>query len=123
MEEKKHNLVYIAKGVLIAYVVTVLLLAIFAILLAYTGVPESTMPVGVLVISIVSILLASSITVRKLKEKGLLHGALIGLCYILILYLLSSIFLVGFQLDTYSITMIAFSMLAGMIGGIIGVNG
>ena len=60
--------------------------------------------------------------VIKIKEKGMVNGALVGLIYILILYLLSSIFSTGFGVNGYAFSMILFNVIIGMIGGIIGVN-
>lgn len=122
MEEKKNNFLVILKGILIAYIVTFILISIYSCLLAYTNLPESTIPMCIVVIAIISISLASSLTLKKIKEKGLINGAIIGASYLLIIYLLSSIFLVGFSVNTFSIVMLIFSLIAGIVGGIVGVN-
>lgn len=112
----------ILKGVAIGYLITFILIAIYSAVLAYTDVPEKTIPTCVFVISIVSVFIASSISAIKLKENGLKNGGLIGLTYILIVYILSSIASEGFALNTYAISTIIFNILLGMTGGIIGVN-
>lgn len=122
MEEKKSKVLTIFKGVFIAYIITMILIFIYSILLAYTSLPESTIPTCVVVISIISIMLSSSLTLKNIKEKGLINGAIIGAMYLLIIYLLSSIFSVGFDVNSFSIIMLIFSTLAGIIGGIVGVN-
>lgn len=122
MENKKSNLFRIIKSVAIAYVITLILIMIFAILLTYTNVPESFMETGVLIISMLSILISSFLSVKKIKENGLRNGALIGMSYVLVLYILSSIFITGFGLSGYSIITIILCGIIGMIGGIIGVN-
>lgn len=122
MEEKKSNFFIILKGILIAYVVTAVLISIYSAVLAYTNLKESTIPVCVVVIAIISIMFASSITLRKIKEKGLINGAIIGASYLLTLYILSSIFAVGFSINTFSIIMLIFCALAGVVGGVVGVN-
>ena len=76
----------------------------------------------VITISGISILIGSSISSLKIKKQGMLNGALVGLIYIMFIYILSSILLAGFAIDTNSIIMIAVSVATGMIGGIIGVN-
>ena len=53
---------------------------------------------------------------------GLINGALVGLIYILTIYLISSITGSGFNLQIQTIIMMVASIVAGMIGGIIGVN-
>ena len=122
MENKKSNLFRIIKSVAIAYVITLILIMIFAILLTYTNVPESFMETGVLIISMLSILISSFLSVKKIKENGLRNGALIGMSYVFVLYILSSIFITGFGLSGYSIITIILCGIIGMIGGIIGVN-
>ena len=122
MEEKKNNFVSILKGVIIAYVITMILIAIYSMILAYTKVPESTIPTCMVAISIISIMLSSSLTLRNIKEKGLINGAIIGGIYLIVIYVLSSLFAVGFSINTFSIVMLTFSILAGIVGGIVGVN-
>ena len=60
--------------------------------------------------------------VIKINKNGLKNGGIIGLGYVLILYLLSSISEATFALTKYSVLTIIIYILAGMIGGIIGVN-
>lgn len=122
MEEKRSIAIPIVKGIIIAYVLSLLLIAGYSVILAKTGVPESSISLCMIVICMISIMIGSSISNRKIKEKGLVNGGIIGLSYILILYLLSSIFVTGFGLSGYSITMILFCIFAGVLGGIVGVN-
>ena len=53
---------------------------------------------------------------------GLVNGALVGLIYILTIYVISSITGLGFALQLQTIIMMLAAIGAGMIGGIIGVN-
>lgn len=122
MEEKKNSFISILKGVIIAYIITLILIAVYSIILAYTNLPESTIPTCVVVITFVSVMLSSSLVLKKIKEKGLINGAIIGAIYLITIYILSSIFAVGFSVNTFSIVMLIFSILAGIIGGIVGVN-
>lgn len=120
--ERKNKIITIGKSVLIAYLITFILTFIYSIVLAYTSVSESTIPTCMFVISILSVFIASSVAVIKIKENGLKTGGLIGLIYILITYLLSSVTSSGFALTSYAISTIIFNILLGMVGGIIGVN-
>ena len=120
--ERKNRIITIGKSVLTAYLITLILTLIYSIILAYTSVSESTIPTCMFVINILSVFIASSIAVIKIKENGLKTGGLIGLTYVLIMYLLSSITSSGFALTSYAISTIIFNILLGMVGGIIGVN-
>ncbi len=112
----------ILTNVIISYVITLILYMVYALVLEYTNVPESTIPILTTVIGMISVFIGSSLAVMKIKEKGLINGAIVGLIYILFVYLLSSILSTGFGLNGYSLSIIAFYIIFGMIGGIIGVN-
>ncbi len=58
----------------------------------------------------------------KIKKNGFINGLLVGLIYIIFIYLLSSIINNSFSLNLNSIIMIFSSLATGIIGGIIGVN-
>lgn len=120
--EFTKNIIRIIKGSVTAIILTLLLLLIFAIILTYTSLKESVINPVIIVISVVSILIGSSISTLKISKNGLLNGALVGIIYILTIYLLSSITSSGFGINLYSIIMMILSIIAGMIGGIIGVN-
>ena len=121
-KEKNKNIVNILKGTVISILLSLILLTIYSALLSFTNISESTMTTVVLVITGISILLGSSMSSINIKKQGMLNGGLVGLIYVLLIYLLSSVFLVGFQFNLNSIIMIAVGILTGMIGGIIGVN-
>ena len=117
-----QNLKRIIKGDIIAIIITLILLFIFAVVLTYTSVPESTINPVIIVISAVSILVGSSISTLKIKKKGLINGFFVGLIYILAIYIIASITGTGFMLNIAATIMVVASVLAGMLGGIIGVN-
>lgn len=79
-------------------------------------------PTVIIISTIISILIGSSISTIKIRKNGIVNGGIIGLIYILGIYLISSMVEIGFALNIYSIIMIILSILAGMIGGIVGVN-
>ncbi len=120
--EFTKNIIRIIKGSVTAIILTLLLLLIFAIILTYTSLNENVINPVIIVISVISILIGSSISTLKISKNGLLNGGLVGIIYILTIYLLSSITSSGFGINLYSIIMIILSIIAGMIGGIIGVN-
>lgn len=120
--KEKNNYISILKGSLLAIVITIVCLTIYAAILTYTSVSENTIVPVVLVVSAISILIASSISARKLKKQGMINGGIIGLIYILAIYLLSSILSAEFSLNTSSILMILVCIITGMVGGIIGIN-
>lgn len=116
------NIIKIIKGSVGGIILTLILLLIFAAVLTYTNIEESTIKPVIIVITVISILVGSSISTLKIKKNGMINGAIVGLIYILTIYLISSITGSGFALNIYSIIMIIAAIISGVIGGIIGVN-
>lgn len=121
-KEKNSSIVKVAKGSIIAILITLLFLSIYAVLLSTTDISETTIVPVVLVITGISILIGSSMSTVSIKNKGMINGFLVGLIYIIVLYIISSLMLVGFELNSNSIIMILIGAVTGMIGGVIGVN-
>lgn len=120
--EVMQNFIRIIKGSVTAIIITLILLFIFAAILTYTSIQEGVISPVIIIITAISILIGSSISTMKIKKMGLINGALVGLIYILTIYLISSITGSGFNLQIQTIIMMVASIVAGMIGGIIGVN-
>ena len=118
----KNGVIQLLKGIVASITITLVLLFIFSILLTYTQIRESTIPTVTIIITAISIFIGSSISTIKLNKNGLLNGGAIGFIYVFVLYIISSIVQTGFSLNMYSIAMMIASIIAGMIGGIMGVN-
>ena len=120
--EFSQNLIRILKGTVTSIIITLILLLIFAFILTYTPIQENVINPAIIVITGISLLIGSSISTLRIKKKGLINGGLVGLIYILTIFIISSITGTGFNLNLMSIIMIIGSIISGMIGGIIGVN-
>lgn len=117
-----NNLLKIVKGSIVAIIITIIGLLIFSILLANTNINENTMMPVVTILSAISILIGSFISVSKIRKKGILNGALVGLIYMISIYIISSCINGNFVLTLNSFILIISAIVAGMLGGIIGVN-
>ena len=118
----KANIIRIIKGSLLSIIVSVIFLIVFAMLLTYTSLSENTITPIVLGIVGLSILLGSYLSTKKINKKGILNGAMVGIIYMLILYIISSVIFMDFSINASSIIMIICGIIAGIIGGIVGVN-
>lgn len=118
----KANIIRIIKGSLLSIIVSVIFLIVFAMLLTYTSLSENTITPIVLAIVGLSILLGSYLSTKKINKKGILNGAMVGVIYMLILYIISSVIFMDFSINASSIIMIICGIIAGIIGGIVGVN-
>lgn len=119
---KNSGVIPVIIGFLISFILSIVTLYIYAVILVNTGVQENTIKPVVITISSVSLLIGSSISSLKIKSKGIINGICVSLLYLVSMYLLSSIILCGFSFNLSSVIMIAFGILLGGIGGIIGVN-
>ena len=122
MFENNKPIISIIKGTAISFLVTIVSLTIFAVLLTYTNLPESTIKPVIITVTGISILVGSSIGTRKIKKNGLMTGLAIGSLYILILYFVSSILSSNFAISWLSAIMVLVGIIGGVFGGIIGVN-
>ena len=120
--EWKQNLIRIVKGSIVAIIITLILLFLFASLLTYTSLQETIIIPVVMIITAISILIGSSISTLKIKKNGMVNGALVGMIYMVTIYLISSLTGTGFACNVNKIIMMVSAVLAGMLGGIIGVN-
>lgn len=121
-EKKTSRIVNIIKGTIIAIILSITVLIIFSIILTNTELEESTIKPVIIAITSFSIFIGSIISVSKIEKKGIINGALVGLIYIVFMYILSSIVNSSFGLNLSSIILIVLATIGGMIGGIIGVN-
>ena len=121
-ESSKGIVKNIFKGIGISMIFTAICLLIFSVLLTFTNISENTITPVIIVVTAISILIGSSIGNTKIKKNGILNGAIVGGGYILILYLISSILNVRFNLNIQSVIMIVVGIVFGILGGIIGVN-
>lgn len=119
---KENNALKIIKGSIISIIFTLVILTVYAAVLSFTSVSESTMIPVIIVVTGISILIGSSISTMHIKNKGLVNGGLVGLIYMLFIYIVSSIVVMNFEINFNSIIMIIVAILTGMIGGVIGVN-
>lgn len=119
---KNSSIVNILKGVLVSIILTLIFLLIFSIVLTYTNVKEDTTSPVIIVITALSIIIGSSVANMKISKNGILNGAIIGIIYLAIIYLISSTINNRFELTGASIIMIVVSIVCGILGGIIGVN-
>ncbi len=122
LSENGSSIKKILIGSGISIVITIIGLIIFASLLTYTSMAETTIPTVTIVITVISILIGSSLCMSTVKRNGIINGSIIGLIYIITIYLVSSLIEKDFSLNIYSIVMTIGSVLAGALGGIIGVN-
>ncbi len=127
MEELKENVgvnkfLLMLKGIVFSIVMTLFMILILSIVLSFSNIKENVIMPTVIFISSFSILMGGFLVAKKMDEKGIVYGSVLGLSYMLILYLISSIMSFDFSLNVNAIIMIVLGVLGGAIGGVLGVN-
>ena len=112
----------VAKGALVAVCVSLVLVLMFAFLLKFTNIPESTIKPVNQVIKGLSILIGVFVGLRKSKELGLVSGLLIGFIYTIVAFVVFSILGGVFAFGLTFLSDILFGAGMGAICGIICVN-
>ena len=87
-DNNKKTTINVLRGIVVAFVFTVIALIIFSSILVYTNLSEDTIKPVIITVTGISILVGSSMGTRKIKKNGALNGAIIGVAYILIIYLI-----------------------------------
>lgn len=113
---------FIILGIVCSVICTIIFLLCFSIFLVNNSISEESIPVFIILLYILAILIGSTITTKKIKEKGALYGLLTTFIYIISLYIISSTYIGNFSISMQSICMIILGLMIGTIGGIIGVN-
>ncbi|WP_077367270.1 TIGR04086 family membrane protein [Anaerosalibacter sp. Marseille-P3206] len=121
---KKNSMyaLFTLKGIALAYIVTFIMMLIFSLLLTFTSLKESMIPILNSIVMIGSIVIASIYLTLKIGEKGWLNGMIIGILYFVILLLLNKFFMKDSNFSIFSFTKLLVSIVTGIIGGMIGIN-
>lgn len=118
----QNSALNILKGVIISIVLSVILLLIFSVILTYTDLKEETISPVIISITGISLFIGSIIANIKLNKNGIFNGACIGIIYLFLIYIISSIVNGNFMINFKSIIMFVVAIICGILGGIIGVN-
>lgn len=114
--------IHLLKGVVTSYGFTFVAFLVFAVILSFTNIPDSTMPGMILLISIISILFGAATCTRQASTQGWLWGGIVGLIYAGVIYLLSSFLVTGFSTPMSTVYLILSYVGTGAVGGIVGIN-
>ena len=110
----------ISKSLIISYIVTFILLLIFAMIMYYGNVSETVVGIFVIITYFISSLLGGLSIGKGVEKRRFLWGMILGLLYFGIIMMIT---LVGRadneQIDSSKITGFITSCIGGMLGGMI----
>lgn len=110
------------KSLVLSIALTIVALMLLSAILNFTDTSEEIISTSIIVISSVCIMIGSFVVSKKLKERGIINGIILGILYMFILYIISSFANGNFSLNMSSCIMICVGIISGIIGGILGVN-
>ena len=127
MEDLKENVSVnqfslLAKGICVSMIMTLIMILVLSIILSFSSLKENVIMPTVIFIASFSILWGGFLVAKRIGQKGIAYGSVLGLLYMFILYLISSFMNFDFSLSVNSVVMITFGIVGGAIGGILGVN-
>ena len=120
-EDKENIFIIYCKALFRGMILSVILLIITALIFYFTKIDNAYMDTGGWVISILGISFSSIYGASKIGRKGFMHGALIGICYIAIIFLIS---LITQKTKTDGLTVLIkfiMSLIVGALSGMIGI--
>lgn len=114
--------VVLAKGVLYAYFISLVVFLAFSAVIQYTSLTEAILPYMAYATSLVSIFVGAAYVTKRLETKGWLNGGITGLIYLVGLLIFGMILLPEFGLNAGYISKALLAFVTGAAGGIFGIN-
>jgi putative membrane protein (TIGR04086 family) len=114
----------IAEGVLRGFILTLILILIYAAIMTFTDISSGVSSVFYMITTLISIMYGTVYAVRKVKKKGWVIGLIISITYMIILYLLYIISGKDSTLIYNQSTLIrlALAVAVGILSGMLGIN-
>lgn len=109
----------IGKGVLCAVIVTLLFILGFALVVQLSGMNSKVITPIMQVVKVVCIFVAVMIALKPCKSKGWLYGAVVGLLYMVLTYIIFSLMDGKFTLGLSALSDLLFQTLVGLVSGVI----
>ncbi len=107
---------------IISILLTIILIFVLSLLVSQTTMSEDFIKPITIGITSLSLMIGAFRISKSKKEKGILNGCILGVMYMISLYLISGFISLQFTITLSSLIMIFLGILGGVIGGIIGVN-
>jgi putative membrane protein (TIGR04086 family) len=117
-----NNYKILSKNLALSMMITLILLLVLSMVLSLSDISENITDISIIFISSFSILLGAFLSSKKIKEKGIVFGAILGFAYMILLYLISSVLNADFSFCLNTLYMFLGGIIGGSIGGILGVN-
>ncbi|GKU23846.1 TIGR04086 family membrane protein [Clostridium folliculivorans] len=112
----------VAKGVLRALIATMIFVVIISIVMSFSLLSLKALSVMWVVVTCLSILLGAIYSSRKNGEKGWLVGFGVGLCYFIIVLIISAVLKGNVVLSINDLWRALLALAVGALSGMLGIN-
>lgn len=116
------NLGRIMKTVLTAFLITVILMGLLAVIICYTPISEAAVTPSVYVLNYFSVFMAGLFSAARAKKRGFMTGGLAGGLYMLLVYALGYILFGGIEFTKNVLMNVIYCVALGVAGGVVGIN-
>lgn len=121
-EAKTYFLKPQIRSVVYSMVFTFLAFLILAVVMTFTTVGESAAEKSVIAITVAAVIIAGFLQAKSASSRGWMWGALGGLIYTAVLWIISGAAMGSFGFGIKTIIAFVLSAVVGAAGGIIGIN-
>lgn len=121
INKTKSRIIFLVNGLLMAFVISIVLMAFFSLLLRFTSISESKIQLFNYLNILFSLVIAGIYVAMNIKEKGWIHGGVVGFTYFVVIVIMNLIFFKEIN-SMLLMSRLIISLLSGVIGGMIGIN-
>ena len=116
------DIIFGAKNIVICFLLTIVVLFVASWISVMVNLPEAAVALVVSIITYLCVGICGFRSARHSGSNGLLAGALAGLVYVIILYIIGCIAFAEISFSMSAVLTAVICIVCGAIGGIVGVN-
>ena len=121
-KQYKPSILLFIKAMVFSIAITLVIFSMFSLFLVYTSFPEDYIYPAIITTMIISIILTSASLTVNHRSRGWLNGGVVGLLYIILIYIISGVAFGDFSISYRTLSLMAIGTITGIVGGIIGIN-
>ena len=121
-KQYKPSILLFIKAMVFSIAITLVIFSMFSLFLVYTSFPEDYIYPAIITTMIISIILTSASLTVNHRTRGWLNGGVVGLLYIILIYIISGVAFGDFSISYRTLSLMAIGTITGIVGGIIGIN-
>lgn len=117
------NFKAVLKALLFSVTATVAALLLLGVICYFSNFSDKTLSVIVFIVTVLCLLFGGIFAAKGAESGGFLHGALVGIGYVVLLLICSIIENKGFHFSMHLLSMGIGCIGAAILGGVLGING